>query len=135
MDQAFEVGGARFCVLTASRGTPDAYGLLDSIASVALISSCTIECSVPTALEVSTTEPVAALHATGRKDASRRLARIESYVLDQIAPASYMVAIRHGKGRVVALGTWKVFLDELAEYPGTQNTVLFKNVVKWLLAQ
>jgi hypothetical protein len=29
-----------------------------------------------------------------------------------------MVAIRHGAGRVVAIGTWKAFLDEIVDGQG-----------------
>ena len=131
MDQAFDLHGVTSCVVSAPRAKPESHRLLNSVGVLALTSSCTLESAVPTDLSVSTADPVAVVHAVGIKDRLRRLARIERYVLDQCATAQIMVAIRHGAGRVVAIGTWKAFLDEIVDGQG-QNKELFSNSISWL---
>jgi hypothetical protein len=131
-EQGFDVNGSDSCVLSQPRGVPDSHPLLASVSKVALTSCCSVECAVDAEVTVCTSDPVAILHAVGIKDTSRRLAFINRYVLDQRAPIQFMVAVKHGAGKVVAIGTWKVFLNELLDRQDHRNNILFGNIVDWL---
>jgi hypothetical protein len=132
MGQGFDVSGTDSCVLSQPVGVPDSHPLLESVSKVALTSCCSVECALNAEVTVCTSDPVAILHAVGIKDSSRRLARIERYVLDQCAPVQFMVAVKHGAGKVVAIGTWKIFLNELVDSVDNSNGILFGNIVEWL---
>lgn len=132
MGQAFDVNGRDSCVLSQPDGIPASHPLLESVSKLALTSCCTVECAVDAEVVVCTSDPVAMLHAVGIKDNSRRLARIDRYVLDHCAPGQFMVAVKYGAGKVVAIGTWKMFLNELVKSDDNRNGILFGNIVDWL---
>ncbi len=132
MNQAFAVKDRDSCVLSRPRAVPESHPILDSVSTVALTSSCTVECVNPD-VTVYTSDPAAILHAVGYEGSSGRLLRIERYVLDKRGPAPFMVAIRHRAGKVVGVGTWKAFLNDLiVGSDDNQNDILFRNIIGWL---
>lgn len=134
IEQAYAYAKREFWIHTQLAGEPSAHPLLDGINTVALTSSCTIEPSVQPDLIASTSVSVAVLHARGHKSPEGRLDQLTDYVLDKHANSPVLCACKYGKGRVVALGTWKVFINEMVE-DDNDNLKLFQNVIAWLADQ
>jgi TIR domain len=132
MGQAFELTQSDFCILSDPHAVPAEHPMLNGVSTLGLTSSCTIECATAPDMIVSTDEPVAVLHGTGFKDSFGTLVRVEKYVLDALAPAQFMVAVEYGKGKVVGIGTWKVFLNAFVTAHPNGNCKLFHNVIDWL---
>jgi hypothetical protein len=130
-DQAFEVHG-EWCVPARPESTPASHPILDSVHTVALISSCTIEWTQQPELAVCTSDPVAILHGVGVKDSEGYFALVQDYILDRRGPGCFLVAVRHGAGKVAAVGTWKAFLNEVVARTDNQNGILFQNIIAWL---
>jgi hypothetical protein len=134
MDQAFAYAKREYWIHTQLIGKPSAHPLLDGINTVVLTSSCTIESSVQPDFIASTSVSVAVLLARGHKNPEGRLIQLTDYVLDKYANAPVLCACKYGNGRVVALGTWKVFINEMVE-DDNDNMKLFHNVISWLAGQ
>lgn len=73
------------------------------------------------------------MHARGYMNEEGRLYQLTDYVLDKHAKEPVLCAYRYGKGRVVGIGTWKIFVNELVE-DDNDNLQLFRNVLHWLAA-
>ncbi len=131
MDQAFAYANRDYWIETTPVGEPSLHSLLDGVAKLALTSSCTVECAAQAELIVSTSDPVAVLHALGHKNPEGRLIQLTDYILDKHATVPFMVALKYGAGRVVGIGTWKIFLNELVS-SGHDNKKLFQNIISWL---
>jgi hypothetical protein len=132
MGQAYPVIKSDSCILSRPLGDPESHPLLDNVSTLALTSCCSIECLEDPDLKVTTSDSVAILHATGIKNRAGRLARIEEYVLNGRAPAQFMVAFRYEAGKVIGIGTWKVFLNQLVSSYPEGNRKLFHNIIDWL---
>ena len=133
MRQAFKYADRDLWIVSRPRGNPESHPLLNGVSTLALTSCCTVEGAATPDLTVATADQVAIRHAIGHKDPqSGRLLQITDYVPGKDAPAEFMVAFRHGRGKVVAIGTWKIFLNDLvASYPDG-NGKLFQNIIDWL---
>ena len=130
--QAFEYAKQEYWILDRPDGTPADHPILQEISSLALTSSCTVKAEgSPAELTVVTREPVPIMQAEGYKDDSGRILWIVNYPPPRRGQAPFMVALRHGKGRIVGIGSWKIFLNELTA-PPHDNMRLFLNIIDWL---
>lgn len=108
--------------------------VLSDIRQLAFQSSCTVLCRHDADFAVSTKESFSVMKAIGPKDESGKILQIQDYVLDKRAQVCFMVGTSHGKGRVVAIGSWKIFLNEFTEAPALDNGRLFLNAISWLVS-
>jgi len=131
MDQAFAFTNRDYWIQTSIFGEPVSHPLLAGIEKVVLTSSCTIEPAAKPEVLVSTSKSVALLNARGHKNPQGRLIQLTDYVLNKYSQAPFLVALRYGSGRVVGIGTWKIFINELIS-AGFDNFKLFQNVIAWL---
>ncbi|HYL64034.1 MAG TPA: TIR domain-containing protein [Candidatus Methylomirabilis sp.] len=128
--QAFAYNNRDYWIETAPIGEPASHPLLKGIAKLAITSACTLE-AVEADLRVSTFDPVAVLHALSWENPQGGRLKLMDYVLDKRERALFLVAFRHGMGRVVGVGTWKAFLNELVN-ADNDNLSLWRNIVAWL---
>jgi TIR domain len=132
MHQAFAYTNRDFWITTKPVATPTSHPVVEDVTTLAITSSCTVDSTGPPDLLVSTADPVAVLHARGYKNPEGRLVQLTDYVLDKHASASILVALRYGAGRVVGIGSWKLFVNELVEDKHNDNLRLFRNLISWL---
>ncbi len=59
--------------------------------------------------------------------------RIEAYNLDRRSRPDFLVAVKYGRGKVIGVGTRKVFEHDCFSNPNFDNDKLFRNCVEWLL--
>jgi hypothetical protein len=134
MAQSFAFQDRTLWVLADPVGTPSDHAILQDVRRLAITSSCTIECADRPALAVSNLDDVSTLHARGYKDpASGRMVRVTDYVLDQHGPATYLMALEFGQGRVAAVGSWKTFLNVFVDDTSLGNATLLYNTLSWLV--
>jgi len=132
IDQAYAYTNREYWIITNPIALPASHPIVEGVATLAITSSCTIESAVGTELIVSTGDAVAVLHARGHKDPEGRLRQLTDYVLNRHASAPILVALRYGAGRVVGVGSWKLFVNELVEDNHNDNMRLFQNMISWL---
>ncbi len=129
--QSIECEKRAYWVQTALIGQPSPSPLLDGVQTVAFTSSCTIESAVEPDIIVSTAEEVALLHGLIYKSPGGRRLQLRDYVLDKYASVPILIAFKYGMGRVVAIATWKIFINDLVS-DNNDNLKLFQNVIAWL---
>lgn len=131
MKQAF--GSHRdLWIITNPHGSARAHKLLKGINSIAFQSSCSIDYAANVDLVVSTASECNIMKAKGFKDESGRLVQIRDYYVDKHIAPQYMVALKHGLGKIIGIGSWKMFLNEFVDDPSLDNKKLFKNIIDWL---
>jgi len=131
--QAFPVD-PRFCVFTSVLPTRSQNPLLNDVRRVAIQSSCSIETYLPQPdLMVETGTKVSVINPVGPRARSRPdyILQVQDYSRQQTT-ASFLAAYCIGKGRVLAVGSFKLFLDLYIEDGTVDNGRLFDNAVKWL---
>lgn len=119
-------------VVTKTNSTPVKHAILSGVNRLAFQSSCTVLCSTNVALSVSTSEKCSIMKAIGPKNKFGKILQIQDYLLDKQSPANFMVGLQHGKGRVLAIGSWKIFLNEFVQNEMLDNRSLFLNSISWL---
>ena len=120
-------------VMTQPRGNPAGHAILDSVGTISFQSACTVESEVTTDLVVETEAVCSRMNANGRREQeSNRLMLIDDYVVQTRGHLPFLVALRAGLGRVVALGSWKIFLNDFVDDPQLDNKRLFRNCIRWL---
>ena len=132
MEQAFAYANRDYWINTMPIAVPASDPLIEGIATLATTSSCTVDPVATPDVLVSTSDPVAMLRARGHKSPEGRLVQLTDYVLDNHASAPILVALRYGGGRVVGIGSWKVFVNELVEDKHNDNLRLYRNMISWL---
>ena len=133
MAQSFAYQDAALWIASELVGVPVAHPILEGVGKIALTSSCTVECAETPELLVHTREDVAALHVKGYKDPETgRIVRPTDYVLDRRGPGTFLSALQFGKGRVIAIGSWKMFLNEFMDHNEFDNAKLMANCINWL---
>jgi hypothetical protein len=133
MAQSFAYQDASLWIVGKWDAQPSGHPILSGLDAIAFTSSCSIECAERSELLVETAEPVAVLHAKGFKDPETgRMVRLTDYVLDGHHKAPFMAALRFGKGRVIGIGSWKIFLNEFIDNKSFSNARLLRNCVRWL---
>jgi hypothetical protein len=133
MDQSFAYQDSDFWITTRPKAAPNGHEILHGISEIGITSACSVKPLSKPDLLVSTAEQVAVMHAVGRRDSSGRLYRIDKYLTDRHDSASFMAAVKHGDGKVVAVGSWKVFLNSFTKKEQFGNKRLFVNTIKWLV--
>jgi hypothetical protein len=103
--------------------------LLDGVRSVALQSSCTIEVHDQSAegLFLRAPDDAELWIPEGNRDHDGYLRIIVEYHRAEADAPIWLAALPYGKGRVVAIGSWKVFTVDEAD-----NRKLVTNVLEWL---
>lgn len=119
-------------VVTEPAGIPAAHPVFSVVRKLAFQSSCTVLCSRNVAFSVSTSEQCSVMKAIGPKNEFGKILQIQDYVLDKRAPACFMVGLQHGAGRILAIGSWKIFLNEFIHNEPFDNRILFQNAISWL---
>jgi len=134
MAQAFAFQDRRLWVVSGVAGVPTDHAILQGVGRIGITSSCTLEAADRPELSV-TLDEASILHAKGYKDpSSGRLVRLTDYVLDQRGPTNFMMALQSGRGHVVAIGSWKIFLNEFVNDKALGNATLLYNILSWLMA-
>jgi hypothetical protein len=72
------------------------------------------------------------MKAVDPKNESGKILQIQDYILDKRAQVCFMAGTSHGRGRVLAIGSWEVFVNEFTEDPPLDNEKLFQNSIIWL---
>jgi len=133
MAQSFAYFDTDLWVTTKPSGEPSNHVLLRDIDTLAFTSSCSVESAGNPEVTVYTSEPVAVMHARGRKgQQSDRLIQLTNYIPNKHDSMPFLLAVRHGAGRVVAAGTWKMFLNVFTQDGSLSNKLLFTNIIRWL---
>jgi hypothetical protein len=136
MDQAFEYQDSTLWIVSGVRGSKSDHPILNNVDKIALTSSCSVECAKDPELLVTTSDDVSTLHVKGFKDPETgRIVRPTDYILDKRGPGAFLAALRYGKGRVVGIGSWKVFLNEFLENESLDNSKLLHNCITWLKSE
>jgi hypothetical protein len=131
--QATQFANRDYWVRTKPIAAPTSHPVVEGITTFATTSSCTINPPRIPDLLVSTADRVAIMHATGTKsEHENRIMHLDGYVLDRHASAHILVAFPYGAGRVVGIGSWKMFINELVEDKQSENLRLFRNLITWL---
>lgn len=131
LEQAVKCAQRAYWVQTALIGQPPLSPLLDGVQRVAFTSSCTIESAIQPDITVATAEEVALLHGLIYKEPGGGRLLLRDYVLDKYASVPILIAQKYGMGRVVAIATWKIFINDLVA-DNNDNLQLFQNVIAWL---
>ena len=122
-----------FWITTRPIASPASHPIVEGIYTVATTSSCTVDPAVTPDLLISTADSVAVMHARGRKNPKTgKFYKLTGYVLDKHDSAPILVALRYGAGRVVGVGSWKMFVNDLVQEEDNDNMMLFRNVISWL---
>lgn len=133
MDQSFRYRDRDLWVVTEPKGAPANHPILDGVNRLGFTSACSVESAETPEFVASTGEQVAVLHAQGHKDpTSGRLRNVTDYILERHGAAPFLVASEHGRGRVLAIGSWKVFMNEFLEDDSLGNRTLLHNSINWL---
>jgi hypothetical protein len=72
------------------------------------------------------------MKAFGYQNPEGRLFRITDYKLDKQSQAPFMAAVRYGNGKVIGIGSWKIFLNDLIQAYPEGNNKLLQNSIAWL---
>ncbi|WP_165248054.1 hypothetical protein [Paludisphaera soli] len=120
-------------VTTDLRAVPEGHPILDGVRSVTFQSACTVEAEGGADLLVETDAVCSRMRARGRsEDDTDRLILVQDYTVESRGHLPFLVASRAGRGRVIVVGAWKVFLNEFVGDEHTDNDKLFQNCIWWL---
>ncbi|MDZ4404568.1 toll/interleukin-1 receptor domain-containing protein [Prosthecobacter sp.] len=111
---------------------PVDHPLVTGVKRLALQSSCTVLSRSDVDITAFSQQSLSVMKAVGPKDGSGKIQQIQDYVLDKRAPVCFAAGTSHGRGRVLAVGSWKTFLNEFTENPALDNGRLFQNAIAWL---
>lgn len=125
------------CVFTFPHSENEHHPLLLGVRRIALQSSCSLETYLPPPeLQLKTDATVSVVNPKGPPDpgGSGHIIQIQRYDIHRGAE-TFLIAFRVGKGRVVAVGSWKIFQNEYVEDETVDNRTLLNNAVRWLLPE
>ncbi len=132
MDQSFTFQNKEYWIIDNIESNNDSHPILNGVSRIGITSACTISDPMSSELIIGTSSSVAHMHAKGRKSPDGRLVQLTDYILDKHDKANHMIALKHGKGRVIGIGSWKIFLNEMVEDSSLHNKRLFVNSFAWL---
>jgi hypothetical protein len=121
-----------YWVVSAPSYMPASHELTNGVSKIGFTSSCTVECATTPEFSISTSESLAIMEAKGRQNPDGRLVQLTDYIPVKNDNAKYVVAFRYGAGRVIAVGTWKIWLDVFVQNKELHNMILFDNAMNWL---
>ena len=119
-------------VITEPSGEPSNHVVLENVKSLGFQSSCSVLEGLSYDLKISTGEKCAIMHALGPKNPSGKLLYIDRYVLNKNDKPSFLIARKYGQGRIVGIGSVKMFSNEFIQDSRLGNKQLFLNIIKWL---
>jgi Effector-associated domain 8 len=123
-------------ITTQPMGSPGSHPLLQDVPTVSLESACSIkEPGGQSELVVVTRENCSTVEALGPKDSDGKILYIDGWSLLAHTHPCFMLAIRSGAGRVIGIGSWKIFLNRFVDDRQIGNRQLFENCIRWLLPQ
>lgn len=100
------------------------------IDNVYFLSSSSLK-DLPNNVEFELKTPLSAImHPIGYKDPEGWMIKIDDWKLDRQDSVTVCAAWRHGKGKVVAVGSWKICSQDRGD-----NTLLVDNILNWLSAK
>ena len=139
LKQAFAVNRDLCAIVEPSSDAPE-HPILSGVKRIALQSSCTIhsrgqkeansELELQTGINVSVMSPARGEYNDQFED---KFDVIYEYNVEETRSAIFLVAKPFGKGRVIATGTWRVFINDYMADPAVNNSRLFLNSALWLL--
>ena len=135
--QAFPVKPA-LCAYTELDSSDPEHPIIAGVKRLAVLSSCTVQASgqkgdceleVRTCSNISTMAP-----KTGERSVSNpeKFNIVYTYEVQELRPAPFFVATKYGNGRVVACGSWRMFVEDYMMDDSVDNARLFRNCVEWL---
>lgn len=131
LHQSFAYTDERFFVDITPKGNKDNHPILKGVNKLRLISSCSVGYHRNYELLVATSEEMNIMKARGLKEEGR-IRRIDDYYKDKSGYPNFLIASKHGNGKVVGVGTWKLFLNNFMKDKDLDNQQLFKNIINWL---
>lgn len=132
MNQAFGYIEEELWIDLVPIGSPPNHPIMQNIKKLRFLSSCTVEYHRSYDLLIKSSEELTIMKARGEKNEEGRLFRIREYYKDKQEQAPFLVASKHGKGKVVGIGSWKIFLNHFIEDEEIDNRRLFLNIIEWL---
>jgi hypothetical protein len=133
MKQAFGYEERDLWVTTKPIGNPINHQLLEGVEKIALLSSCSIDyLSNDYEVVVSLSDELWRMKARGHSNSEGRLLQLLEYYKDKLDKHPFLLAKKYGDGKVVGIGTWKVFLNAFINDKELNNDRLFKNCIGWL---
>jgi hypothetical protein len=135
MKQSFAFQDQDLWIVSKPEASPSDHPIIKDVGKIALTSSCTIATASKPLFMISTSETVAIMTAFGFQNPEGRLRRITDYKLDKRSQAPFMAAMRYGSGKVIGVGSWKVFLNDLVQAYPEGNNKLLQNSIAWLASE
>lgn len=132
MAQAFSSAERDLWISTQPSSIPVDHPIIEGVTTLAITSSCTISHATNAEFIVLTSEPVSVVQGRGYANSSGRLLQIRDYVLDKQTQIPFMSGVSYGDGKIVGIGSWKVFLNDLVSACPDGNGKLFLNIMNWL---
>ncbi|MCA9734993.1 MAG: hypothetical protein H6696_14745 [Deferribacteres bacterium] len=132
MQQSFAFDEPAYWVVSSPSYTPKSHVITNGVSKIGFTSSCTLECVTEPEFSISTSERLAIMEAKGRQNPEGRLVQLTDYVPIKNDNAKYFVAFRYGAGRVIAVGSWKIWLNVFMQNTEFHNRILFDNTISWL---
>ena len=121
-----------FWLTTEPAGSDPDHFILKDIKKLRFLSSCTIQNLTSFDLQVKTGSPVSIMKANGLKEPDGKIKRIDDYYEDKFQSANFLTALNYGRGKVVGIGSWKIFLSAFINDETLDNKKLFRNILEWL---
>ena len=129
--QAFPCDADEYWVQATPTSTPTDCTILQGVDQLLLTSCSTVESARPPAFKLSTQERFPIMHARGFKNPEGRMAQITEYVRNRNTNADFALGIEYGSGKVVAIGSWKTFVNSLLR-SNVGNQTFFHNTIRWM---
>ncbi|MFH1277320.1 MAG: toll/interleukin-1 receptor domain-containing protein [Candidatus Eisenbacteria bacterium] len=109
---------------------PVNHALFANVSKLVLVSSCSVEADLPCDCSAFTDVKCSVMTARGLKDPqSGKIERLDQYIKDKAAYATICAARTFGAGKIVVVGSWKVFHNDLIGQG--DNTQLLRNILRW----
>lgn len=134
--QARSQGDDRRLVVVANPpgGPLGTHPLLEGVKQVGFLSTCTISVHTSTPECFITHGTGVVMQPTGPKDPRGWMQQIVEWKkIDREQDVTLFAAWTRGKGKIIAVGTWKFVLPRLTNAPDLDNARLFQNMVRWLV--
>ena len=127
------------CAFVEPSSSDPTHPIMSGIRKVAIQSSCTVHWlgqEADCALEVRTDRNVSVMapkEGVHHPTIPEKFDLVSKYAVEDAKPVPFLVAAPFGRGRVVATGSWRMFVDAYMDDESVDNAKLFSNCVCWLL--